>query len=78
LLKLLIVIDYPVDLISLLMTMIETVFIDHKQENNKGNGKGNGEPKGIDNGVKLISPQKPEGCFDVVFEHTLGASYCQL
>ena len=71
-LKLLKVIDHPVDLLPLLMTMVETVFIDHKKENDKGNGQGNGEPKGIDNGVKLIPLQKPEGCFDIVFEHALG------
>ena len=72
-LKLLIVIDHPIDLIPLFMTMVETVLIDHKKENNKGNGQRDGEPKGIDNGVKLISPQKPKGCFDVVFEHALGS-----
>ena len=57
------------------MTVVVTEFIDHKKENDKWNGQGDGEPKGIDNGVKLISPQKSKGGFDVVFEHaSWGAS----
>lgn len=65
------------DLFSLFMTMVVREFIDHKKENDEGDRQGNGEPKGIDNGVKLVSPQKPKGCKDVMFEHaSWGASEC--
>ena len=71
------VVDHSVDLPPLFVTVVVREFIDHKKENNKGNGQGDGEPKGIDNGIKLISPQKPIGCKDVVFEHaSWGASEC--
>jgi len=69
LLKLLVIIDYPVDLFAVFMTMVIGEFIDHKEENDKGNSQGDGESQGIDKGIKLISPQKSKGRFNVMSEH---------
>ena len=73
------VVDHPIDLLPLFVTVVVREFIDNKQKNDKGNCQRDREPKGIDNCVKLISPQKSKSGFDVVFEHaSWGASECVL
>jgi hypothetical protein len=61
LLKLLVVIDYPVDLFAVFMTMVIGKLIDHKEENDEGNSQGDRKSQGIDKGIKLVSPQKSKG-----------------
>ena len=63
------VVNHPVDLFPVFVAMVVAEFIDHKKEDDKGDRQGDGEAQGIDSGIEFVSPQKSEGCFDVVFEH---------
>ena len=67
--KLLIIINHPVDLLSLFMTVVVAVFIDHKKQDDKGDSKRNGKSQCIDSGIELVSLQKSEGSFNIVPEH---------